>query len=174
MKPSRSQSNVLILDSTPPQAMLTDSWFARVAAAFVGLSNEERGTPSFMAPELLSPAKFGLEEGVPSKEADVYALSMTIYQVLTGKRPFLQRRRARIICAVILGERPAKPEDAEEIGVTDALWDLLNKCWREDRKMRPSISATMRNICEIIGGRKIAVRGGSPLKRPYPILSTTS
>jgi len=69
-----------------------------------------------MAPELLLPTKFGLEKGVPSKEADVYAFGMTIYQVLSGKRPFLPRKKARIICAVIFGERPAKPENAEELG----------------------------------------------------------
>jgi len=107
-----------------------------------------------MAPELLLPTKFGLEKGVPSKEADIYALGMTIYQVLTGKRPFLQRRKARIICAVILGERPAKPKDAEDIGMTDDLWDLLEECWREDRRMRPNISGTQRRLYDNVGKRK--------------------
>ena len=95
--------------------------------------------PSFMAPELLLPTKFGLER-VRSKEADMYALGMTIYQVLTSRQPFLQRRKARIIHAVISGERPAKPENAEEIGMTKVVWDLLEECWKEDRTMRPNAS----------------------------------
>jgi len=133
--------------------MLGDFCFVRVAAVSVGSSSEERGTPSFIAPELLLPTKFGLEKRVLSKEADVYALGMTIYQVLSGKRPFLPRRKARIMCAVISGERPAKPENAEEIGMTEVLWDLLKECWREDRTMRPNIPNTQRRLCDIAGER---------------------
>ena len=41
-----------------------------------------RTTP-FMAPELLVPFKFGLENCTPTMEADMYAIGMVIYQVLT-------------------------------------------------------------------------------------------
>ena len=156
MRPLCPQSNFLVPDSTPPRAILADFCFARVSVSSAGSSSEERGTPSFMAPELLLPTEFGLEKGVPSKEADVYALGMTIYQVLTGKRPFLQKRKARVIRAVILGERPAKPENAEEIGMTDAAWDLLEECWREDRTMRPDISEARKSLLNIIKERKTA------------------
>jgi hypothetical protein len=40
------------------------------------------GTTSFMAPQLLVPSKFGLEKCTPTKEADIYAMGMTLYQVL--------------------------------------------------------------------------------------------
>ena len=50
-----------------------------------------------MAPELLYPAKFGLEKGVPSKEGDVYALGMTMYQVLTGQVPFHSKKVFEVI-----------------------------------------------------------------------------
>ena len=39
------------------------------------------GTTPFMAPELLVPPRFGLDKCVPSKEADMYAIAMVIYQV---------------------------------------------------------------------------------------------
>ena len=39
------------------------------------------GTVLFMAPELLVPARFGLRRCRPSKEADIYAMGMVIYQV---------------------------------------------------------------------------------------------
>ena len=67
----------------------------RVATLTVRISGGELGTVSFMAPELLYSAKFGLEKGLPSKEADIYALGMTVYQVLTGKWPFYPKREAR-------------------------------------------------------------------------------
>ena len=131
--------------------MLTDFGSACPLAIPVDMPDEgeELGTPSFTAPELLLPTKFGLEKGGPSKEADVYALGMTMYQVMTGKRPFLQIRKAAIIRAVISGERPAKPHNAEEIGMTDAFWDLLRECWREDRKKRPRILHILTRVKDI-------------------------
>jgi serine/threonine protein kinase len=107
-----------------------------------------------MAPELLFPTKFGLEKGVPSKEADIYALGMTVYQVLTGKWPFFSRKEAEVTLVVLSGERPPKPEDAEEIGMTETLWDLLSECWKEDRTKRPSISEILGRFCDITGDRK--------------------
>ena len=109
-----------------------------------------------MAPELLLPTKFGLTKGVPSKEADIYALGMTIYQVLTGKLPFSQRRKARVMYAVMLGERPAKPENAEEIGMTDVVWDLLRGCWEEERTTRPNVAEVLKKFYEITSENKTA------------------
>jgi len=44
-------------------------------------------TASFMAPELLVPSIFGLEKSTPTKEADIYAVAMVIYQVRTARSP---------------------------------------------------------------------------------------
>lgn len=150
---SRSQPNIIISDSTPPLVMLADFGITRVMTFSVKMSSKEQGTTSFMAPELLLPSKFGRREGVSSKEADVYALGMAVYQVLTGKRPFFTWRIAEVVHAVISGGRPPKPENAEEIGMTDIVWDLLTECWREDRTTRPTAVEVLRN-CEITGGGK--------------------
>lgn len=128
-----------------------------------------------MAPELLLPTKFGLDKEIPSKEADVYALGMTMYQVLTGKLPFFPRREAEVMHAVISGERPPKPENAE-IGMTEAVWDLLGECWREDKTARPNISDVMGRLDDIIGEREAGSVFAQcewddlSLERPYPIL----
>ena len=39
------------------------------------------GSTPFMAPELLVPSRFGLDKCTSSKEADIYAMAMVIYQV---------------------------------------------------------------------------------------------
>jgi len=44
------------------------------------------GTTPFMAPELLVPSKFKLDKCTPSKEADMYAVGMVVYQVRTIQR----------------------------------------------------------------------------------------
>ena len=107
-----------------------------------------------MAPELLLPPKFRLDKGIPSKEADIYALGMTVYQVLMGEWPFYPRREGEVILAVISGERPPKPENAEEIGMTEAVWDLIRDCWKEDRTARPTITEVLKRFCEITGESK--------------------
>jgi hypothetical protein len=45
------------------------------------------GITPFMAPELLVPSKFGLDRCAPSKEGDIYAMAMVIYQVYTTRCP---------------------------------------------------------------------------------------
>ena len=123
----------------------------------------ECGTVSFMAPELPHSARFGLEKGVPSKEADIYALGMTMYQVLTGQWPFYPKREAEVVLAVVSGERPPKPENAEEIGMTEAVWDLMEKCWREDRTKRPDASQVLRKFFIITGeGQAVEVAMARP------------
>ena len=44
---------------------------------------EGEGTIPFMSPELLDPPRFKLKKCTPSKEADIYAMAMVIYQVRT-------------------------------------------------------------------------------------------
>lgn len=107
-----------------------------------------------MAPELLRPDKFDLSKGVPSKEADVYALGMTVYQVLTGRWPFFPKREVEVGLAVISGQRPLKPENAEEIGMTEVLWNLMERCWRADRATRPPTTEVLREFYEITGENK--------------------
>lgn len=129
--------------------MLTDFGFTHVATTSLEML-VEKNTTSFMAPELLLPTKFGLDKEMPSKEADIYALGMTVYQVLTGERPFFSKREPEVIHAVISGERPPKPENADIIGMTKAVWDLLEVCWREDRATRPNIAHVLETFYDLV------------------------
>ena len=79
------QANILVTNDTPPTACLSDFGFTTVA---LGSRNPmsssvtlEGGTPTFMAPELLVPPKFGLNNAVPTQEGDVYAFGLVILQV---------------------------------------------------------------------------------------------
>ena len=130
--------------------MLADLGFTRITTISVKLSSEQN-MASFMAPELLLPARFSLDKGVPSKEADIYALGMTVYQVLTGKWPFHSKMEGDIMLVVMSGERPQKPRNAEAIGMTEVVWDLLIKCWREDRMTRPTIADVLKRLCGVTG-----------------------
>jgi hypothetical protein len=69
---------------------------------------------------------------------------------------FFPRREAEVIHVMVSGERPPKPDDAERIGMTGIVWDLLRECWKEDRVTRPNTSDVLGRFCDI------AVRGKPP------------
>ena len=39
---------------------------------------------------------------------------------------------------VLGGEKPSKPANALELGLSDKVWKLLEDCWQTDRALRPS------------------------------------
>ena len=97
------------------------------------------GTTPYMAPELIRPLEFDLDQSQLSREGDVYAIGMVVYEIVTGVRPFGLENfgESRMVYAVLDGMRPAKPENAETIGFGGGVWDLVEKCWMEDRTQRP-------------------------------------
>ena len=106
-----------------------------------------------MSPELLDPRRFG-SDGRPTRASDCYALGMVIYevsrlhpkgrspiylsQVLTGLRPFHHLHAYAPIPAVLEGERPEKPREAESLGFSYQLWELVQSCWSESGPARPT------------------------------------
>lgn len=137
-------NNILIKNGKPPQACISDFGFSTVAhtASFAmpASVDEQKGTWSHMAPELLLPTKFGSQSGRPSKQGDVYAFGMVVYEVLTGRTPFAGEGRwmAEIVMHIAEGKRPGKPENAEDIGFGRGTWELVQRCWHENRDERPA------------------------------------
>lgn len=83
-RPDIIQANILITNNAPPCACLTDSGSLTMVVDPYGpmpCSTQLDGVETFMSPELLVPSKFGLEDSVPTMEADVYALGLVIFQV---------------------------------------------------------------------------------------------
>ncbi len=64
-------------------------------------------------------------EGKPSGKADVYAFGMSLYEVLSGKRPFFEKYTHSIRAAVLKGERP----DVSFLG--QEFRSLIEKCWAQ-------------------------------------------
>ena len=110
------------------------------------------GTLCWISPELLDPPPGS--DGCPTRESDIYALGMVIYevgwldpsqrpliyqsQVLTGHRPFHHMNALKSVPAVLRGERPEKPVGAESLGFSPELWELLQLCWSEMSSGRPT------------------------------------
>ena len=94
-----------------------------------------------MSPELLAPERFGLEKTRPTKESDCYALGMVIYEVLSGHSPFAPSKGPMVILKVMEGERPKRPQGEEGKLFTDAMWEVLELCWKPQPSYRPSAKA---------------------------------
>ena len=85
----------------PPRACLADFDFATMvmdpARPLSCSARMEGGTALFMSPELLMPSKFGLENSFPTRQADIYAFGLVIFQVSEqdrGCKPFLKLPRS--------------------------------------------------------------------------------
>ena len=70
-------------------------------------------------------------------------------QVLCGTVPFGDMDRSvTIVVEIMKGTRPAKPEDAGNLGFTNGLWEIVERCWLADRNGRPTLRAVLSSLGE--------------------------
>ena len=96
-------ANVLIDSSGEPR--VTDFGLAMESETGTGgltLTGDLLGTPPYMAPEMLAG---GASKATPA--ADVYALGAMLFQILTGRTPFLGESPSQLLHLVINEEPPS-------------------------------------------------------------------
>jgi len=97
-----------------------------------------RGTVVYQAPEVLS----GM---VPTIKADIYALGVTLWQLLTRLAPFQGEHGHVVLYKVVArGFRPTLPSPKSEFD-TRAI-DLVQQCWAEQVFLRPSASSVQNHV----------------------------
>jgi len=153
-------------NDSPPRACLTDFGFMTMVLDHshpMSCSAQlEGGTLMFMSPELFGPSGFGFTESKHTPEADIYAFGLVIhqvcdhdcgyppltyiFQVLTGKPPFLGLGMAEIALNVVQGMRPPKPENASVIGFSDSLWCFVQRCWDGEMGLRPKVAEVVSQL----------------------------
>jgi serine/threonine-protein kinase len=113
-----------ILLDTDGQAQLTDFGLAReMRRGARVVSQQPWGTPEYMAPEQL-------QGDVIDQRADIYALGVVLYELLTGKRPF-DGQTAYDIAAHAL-TAPLKPPSAYVPAIPSALDNVISKALSRD------------------------------------------
>ena len=161
-----SQANILMSNHVPPRACLADFGFTTMvfdpAQPMSCSAQLEGGTMVFMSPELLVPKNFGMDNALPTPEADIYAFGLVIFQVceqgwrycdfsyfvqvLTGEFPFRGIGLMQLGWSLLQGLRPDKPEDASSIGFSDSLWGFVQRCWDGDMKSRPKVAEVVTHL----------------------------
>ena len=89
-----------------------------------------KGTPSYMAPELL-------EDNLFDEKSDVYSFAIVIWEIWDGGVPWHGLKPVQITRKVVdKRERPPPPEGAP----TD-LVALMQRCWAHEPDARPTFAA---------------------------------
>ena len=89
-----------------------------------------KGTPAYMAPELLESNTF-------TEKTDVYAFSMIVWEVLDGGVPWAGLNPMQVGMQVMV-QRKRPPPPA---GAPPDLVGLMERCWSHDPAARPSFEA---------------------------------
>ncbi|CAE6434943.1 unnamed protein product [Rhizoctonia solani] len=129
-------ANVLVDDND--NAVLADfgsSTLKDQSLKFTQAASGKALTIRWSAPELVM-----VNDGQHTKASDVFALGMTIYEVLTGKVPYHEIKDVTpVILQIIKRDTPTRPV-SNPVGHAsgDALWQLFMLCWKYEPEGRPS------------------------------------
>ncbi|KAJ7788428.1 kinase-like domain-containing protein [Mycena olivaceomarginata] len=127
--------NVLVDNSE--RALLCDFGLARLKADTTARTRavdalQIQGSRNWMAPELLN----GSRHRPPS---DVYAFSMTLYELYTNEIPLFSVPYADLVDLVVQrGGRPERPEPGEGRPIPQEVWELAERCWVAHPHERPT------------------------------------
>jgi serine/threonine protein kinase len=134
-------ANVLLDSGDEPR--VCDFGLAKLADSDVELTQTGQfiGTPAYMAPE----QAVSRSEGITAS-ADVWALGVLLYQLLTGRRPFACKERDELLRQI----RTCDPPDPSSIrpGVNRTLEAIVLKCLAKDPSQRYASAELLANDLE--------------------------
>jgi predicted outer membrane repeat protein len=125
------------------------------------------GTPSYMAPELLTQAlgRDGKRASIhiDGEAADVYAFGIIMNALWTKQAPYVDvlhhfKSVQDLIQQVVRGLRPGMPE---HLNCPQALAALIERCWHADPKFRPTFSEVLDMLRSCCYGMDIFESGES-------------
>ena len=149
------QSGVAHRDLKPANLLVTRRWGVKVCD--FGLSrrfdNGEHGvegsmtanvagTVAYSAPELLQGERY-------TEKIDVYSWSLVLWEMAMREQPYKGLGAGRVAMSVVSGMRPQIPFDGSCIG--PALSKLIEECWHELPRMRPSFDVVCTRLEEMDG-----------------------
>ena len=71
-------------------------------------------------------------------------------KVFTGRPPFSEFTTPVTISKIMGGERPARPQGAQERGLADPVWDMTVHCWHQDPVQRPKMTEVVGFLRELL------------------------
>jgi WD40 repeat protein len=149
----------LIAPAAEVQPKVTDFGIARVVGSDLTATGEVLGTPNYMAPE--QAAGRVQDIGIPT---DVYGLGAILYELLTGRPPFLGKTAVATLQQVV-HEEPPPPRSVAPTVPRD-LDTICRKCLEKDPKKRyPTAAALADDLRAHLAGRTISARPAGAWER---------
>ncbi|KAK8895154.1 hypothetical protein M9Y10_023596 [Tritrichomonas musculus] len=139
--------NIIHRDLKPANILLNDYLFPILAdfglsknQSLVSSTIEIKGTPLYIPPETW-------EEETYSKEGDVYAFALIVYEIITNEKPFRNLSTFQVMKRVTKGERP------DTSLIPKPYKDLIEACWSNEPSKRP----TFDQIVEELGNNPLFI-----------------
>ncbi len=131
------QAGVLHRDIKPANILsskygpqLADFGIARVAGGHETGTGIVTATIAHAPPEILDGVR-------PSAASDIYSLGSTLYAMLAGRPPFMADREEESVLPMIVRIHADQPPDLRQIGVPDAVADVMEGCLSKSAEARP-------------------------------------
>ena len=124
------------------------------------------GTYEYMAPEQC----YG---GPPEPRMDIYAIGVTLFQMLTGQFPVYDEDRNKIPGKKVTGPARAVREAAPNLDLPPGLEQLVQRALRRKLKLRHQSVLEMLRELNVIASRLPPAVSGTPLEAPEPFGSDT-
>jgi len=145
-------ANVFVNDKK--RAVIADFELRKIIDYRNFTSYKPAGPARWMAPELSADDEDDKDDEDDEDKphctlaTDIFALAMTIFEIFTGDVPFASKKQEMPILRIIYeGGRPEMPKE-----ISDCLWlkDLLEQCWHQDPKQRPTVSKVVDTLTKNI------------------------
>ncbi|PCH44160.1 kinase-like protein [Wolfiporia cocos MD-104 SS10] len=142
-------SNILVDEEG--RACLADFGLSRMKVALSSVSvtsSPTAYTVRYAAPERVFFYEYDLLSTDLLKESDVFSLAMVMWQIFTDEVPFPKCKYSPAVSALIKGgKRPERlVEKTLERGLSDPIWDIMERCWSGVLEERPSLDEVLKRL----------------------------
>jgi serine/threonine-protein kinase len=159
----------LIHRDIKPENMILDRW-GKVKVVDFGLARVAGGNTITRVGTVVGSLYYVSPEQLLGRKldgrADVYALGVALYEMLTGQRPFLGKNLGELSHAILLG--PLTPPSSLESSIPAALEAALLKAMERDREQRYSSAGEFEAAL-----RQCMIAAPSPERKALPHQSIT-
>jgi len=105
------------------------------------------GSDFWKAPERLSPEDFGLRIAQSRAPAsDVYSFGMTMYEIMSGARPYRNMNNYQATAAIMGGRRPPVPDEWKVDPSKEKLLKIMEDCWQQTPPDRPDMERVLADL----------------------------